>query len=59
MDICVDAVRRWSMWALDEVSEWQDTAPDGDKLNRAREFLLTPLAEVGRTAGRGRKPTAR
>jgi PadR family transcriptional regulator, regulatory protein AphA len=59
MDVYVDAVQRWAAWALDEVSGWQNTAQDDDKLNRARELLLAPVAEVGRTAGRGRKPTAR
>jgi PadR family transcriptional regulator, regulatory protein AphA len=52
MDVYVDAVRRWAVWALDEVSGWQDTAPDDDKLAWAREVLLTPVAEVGATAGR-------
>jgi hypothetical protein len=59
MDIYVDAVHRWAVWALDEVSGWHDTAPDDDKLSRARELLLTPVAKVGKTAGRGRRATAR
>jgi PadR family transcriptional regulator AphA len=52
MDIYVDAVRRWAVWALDEVSGWQDTAPDEAKLGWARELLSTRVADVGATAGR-------
>src|SRR4029077_18322127 len=36
MDLYVDAVHRWAMWALDEVETWDDTAPDDAKLERAR-----------------------
>ncbi len=54
MDIYVDAVRRWAVWALNEVGGWQDTAPDEDKLAWARELLSTPVADVGGTAGRAR-----
>ena len=52
MDIYVDAVRRWAMWALDETRDWNDTAPDADKVARARNLLLTSVAEVGAMAGR-------
>ena len=52
MDIYVDAVHRWSLWALAEVGRWRDTAPDDEKIARARELLLTPVAEVGAHAGR-------
>lgn len=52
MDVYVDAVHRWAAWALDEVRGWDDTTPDEAKLARAREVLLTPVAEVGATAGR-------
>ena len=53
MDLYVDALRRWSVWALDTVESWDDTGPDEDKLRRAREFLLTPIAVIGATAGHG------
>jgi len=52
MDMYVDAVHRWSLWALDEVSRWKDTAPDDEKIRRARQLLMTPVAEVGARAGR-------
>jgi len=52
MDIYVDAIHRWSLWALDEVGRWRDTAPDDEKITRARQLLLTPVAEVGARAGR-------
>jgi PadR family transcriptional regulator AphA len=56
MDLYVDAVHRWALWALAEVDQWADTAPDNDKLSRARTLLVTPVAEVGATAGRGPTP---
>ncbi|MHB8465645.1 MAG: PadR family transcriptional regulator [Acidimicrobiales bacterium] len=52
MDIYVDAVRRWAVWALAEVTDWQDTASDEEKLARARQLLSTPVADVGANAGR-------
>ena len=52
MDLHVDAVHRWAVWALAEVDKWTDTRPDEDKLHRARTLLMTPVAEVGATAGR-------
>lgn len=52
MDVYVDAVHRWSLWALEQVQDWDDTQPDDEKLARARALLTTPLAEVGATAGR-------
>lgn len=52
MDVYVDSVHRWSLWALEEVGRWRDTAPDDEKLKRARKLLLTPVAEVGARAGR-------
>ena len=55
MDLYVDALHRWAVWALDETRNWDDTDPDDDKLAKARAFLLTPLAEVGATVGRGRQ----
>ena len=58
MDLYVDAVHRWALWALEEVRGWTDTAPDDEKLRRARQFLLTPIAEIGVTAG-NRVATAR
>ena len=51
MDLYVDAVHRWTVWALDEVGTWDDTAPDDAKLERARATLLTPVATIGATAG--------
>ena len=56
MDLYVDAVHRWALWALDEVDDWRDTAPDRHKLERARSTLMTPLAEIGATAGHTRRP---
>jgi PadR family transcriptional regulator, regulatory protein AphA len=53
MDVYVDAIHRWPLWALDEVGRWRDTAPDNEKITRARKLLLTPMAEVGARAGRG------
>lgn len=47
-----DAVHRWTIWALDEIARWDDTAPDRHKQKRARTVLLTPSAELGATAGR-------
>lgn len=58
MDLYVDAVQRWALWALAEVEQWADTGADEDKLSRARTLLMTPVAEVGATAGHGRRPTA-
>ena len=52
MDIYVDAVHRWSLWALGEVGRWQDTVPDDEKLRRARKILITPVADLGARAGR-------
>lgn len=36
MDLYVDAVHRWALWALAEVEQWGDTGADEDKLSRAR-----------------------
>ena len=56
MDLYVDAVHRWALWALAEVEQWANTSPDDDKLSRARALLMTPVAVVGATAGRGPRP---
>jgi PadR family transcriptional regulator, regulatory protein AphA len=53
MDLYVDALHRWSLWALDEIEGWRDTNPNPRKLLRARAFLRTPVEQIGATAGRG------
>jgi PadR family transcriptional regulator AphA len=52
MDLYVDAIHRWSLWALEETSTWADTAPNPGKLRAARRTLLTPVDEMGAAAGR-------
>ena len=52
MDVYVDAVHRWALWALAEVEHWADTEIDDDKLQRAQTLLATPVAVVGAAAGR-------
>ena len=52
MDVYVDAVHRWAIWALAEVEQWADTGIDDDKLRRAQTVLMTSVAEIGATAGR-------
>jgi len=46
LSLYVDAVHRWAEWALDEVAGWKDTAPDPDKLERAKAIFSIPLAQV-------------
>jgi DNA-binding PadR family transcriptional regulator len=52
MDLYVDALHRWTLWALDEVEDWRDTNPSQRKLRRAQAFLRTPIEQIGATAGR-------
>jgi PadR family transcriptional regulator AphA len=56
MDIYVDALHRWALWALSEIEGWETTEADDAKLRRARAFLLTPLAQIGASAGRSDLP---
>lgn len=55
MDLYVDAIHRWSLWALEETATWADTAPNPGKLRAARVTLLTPVDEMGAAAGRRRR----
>jgi PadR family transcriptional regulator AphA len=52
MNLYIDAVHRWALWALNEIRDWDDTSPAPMKGRRAREVLLTPVAEFGATTGR-------
>jgi PadR family transcriptional regulator, regulatory protein AphA len=54
-----DAVHRWADWALDQIEQWDDTAPDAAKLDSARNVLLTSVEELGLTAGRAPDRKAR
>ncbi len=41
-----EAMRSWALWALEEIAEWESTAPDENKLARGREVLLMSMPRV-------------